>query len=478
MRCPICFDSVGEKQLKSVKWFDDPSSSQGSSGEQLNELDYELDLSSSSKVRRSLRMRLMCRPQITTLALPCSSTWPSELMSPHQAPFHFLPDIFTFSRFMLATSICVIADLTKDLDQLKAERRLLESMNDELGIVFVDSAMAKVQLEMSNAQAMDTETVQYAVERAHRGLRDIQRREAYRKDLALRDPRALQPPNDVPEELLALDSKAGTEHESREIGGRPPKQRRNVNPPPPTTSSFYYYQAACGSPIFLHPLDNRILLSHFHSYASFPDEITVEVENFSEGSVNDDLRKRCRYLALPEGANVAFIETDLEPIVGAEALKNFEGALKTRRTKRKEKVRKDDRAKMRAEEKEREKVYGNPLQWGAFGGYAPNKIPDDLSTARPTVEAQEEVDTESFPAVQQEQSLGAWGSRSFASALHGQPSAQPAQRRHEREEGREDEWDVDLAWHEMQQRGGGKRKQGRGQKLVILGGGSSGARRR
>ena len=417
-------------------------------------------------------MRLMQRPHITTLALPRSPTWPSDLLAPHQAPFHFLPDVFPFSKFMLATPSYLIADLTRDLDDLRAERRLLESMKDDLGIVFVDSAEAKAQAEMVNAQEMDTEGVRYAIDRAHRLLADIQRREANRKETLAKDPEALKRPVDIPEELLSLNPLA-----SQQRNSRGPKPRRNVNPPPPSSSAFYYYQSASGSPIYLHPLDNRILLSHFQSYASFPDEITVEVEAFSEGSVNEDLRKRCKYLALPEGADVVFIETDLEPIVGAEALKNFEGALKTRRTKRKEKTRKDERAKIRAEEKEREKVYGNPLQWGELGGYTPtSKIPDDWSTARPS--ADEEVTEEITASPPVEQSSGAWGARSFASALHASPSARPQHQQRGRADDRDDEWDVDLAWHEMQQRGGAKRKQGRGQKLVILGGGPSGSRRR
>jgi hypothetical protein len=53
----------------------------------------------------TLRMRLMQRPQITTLALPRSHTWPSDLLPPHQAPFHFLPDVYTYAKFMLATPI-------------------------------------------------------------------------------------------------------------------------------------------------------------------------------------------------------------------------------------------------------------------------------------------------------------------------------------------------------------------------------------
>ena len=69
------------------------------------------------------------------------------------------------------------------------------------------------------------------------------------------------------------------------------------------------------------------------------------MQSLSEGTVNDDLRKRCKYLAhLPEGADVVFIEADLEGVVSSEGLKNFEGPLNMHTARRKEKGRKDDRA--------------------------------------------------------------------------------------------------------------------------------------
>jgi hypothetical protein len=73
-------------------------------------------------------------------------------------------------------------------------------------------------------------------------------------------------------------------------GGRNNRRRRNVNP---STSTYY---SASGLPIFLHPLDIKILLSHFSTYPAFPDAITLRVDAFSEGTVNDDLRKRCKYV--------------------------------------------------------------------------------------------------------------------------------------------------------------------------------------
>lgn len=411
-------------------------------------------------------MRLMQRPQITTLSLPRSPTWPSELILPHQAPFHFLPDVFTFSKFMLATPSHLVADLTKELNELSAERRTLESMGDELGIPFIDAAQSRVLSQIEKAEAMDTELLRRTVDKVQHELVDLRHREAAVKHTSLNKFETMRSREDAPEELLPLSAAGAHAVTTTTSNPRSPKSRRNLNPPPPSSSTYYYYQSAVGSPIFLHPLDTRILLSHFRSYASFPDDIDIKVDAYSEGAVNAELRKRCKYLALPEGADVVFVEADLESVVGADALKNFEGALKTRRAKRKEKGKKDDRAKIRAEEKEQERVYGKSAQWDDRRGFSlPVNAPEWPSSA--------EADSPpEAPTQRQLQAAGAWGPRSFASALHASPAAAHAPVRGRiQEEAVEDEWDIDVAWHEMEQRSG--RKKGRSQKMVILGGGGA-----
>ncbi|TFK41956.1 hypothetical protein BDQ12DRAFT_696496 [Crucibulum laeve] len=499
-RCPICFDSVNERQLKSVKWFDRPvhleDDQEGTSAEAS---------SSSSTIGKtfeafpragsSLRMRLIQRPQITTLALPRSHTWPSDLLPPHQAPFHFIPDVFSFAKFMLATPTYLISDLTKDLDELSSERRLLSGMNDDLGVSFIDGAEQKVRNQIAKAAALETPVLREQVEKAYRDQREIEERFAFHARRK-QDEAAQTPASEVPQEFLALKSgsimntpapatpipaKQATPKVIGSQGRNTPRQRRNLNPPPPSTSTYYYYQAASGLPLFLHPLDIKILLSHFNGYASFPDRITVRVESFAEGTVNDDLRKRCKYLAhMPEGADVVFVEADLEDVVGADGLKSFEGPLKMRTSRRKEKGRKDDRAKARAEDRERER------ERSAVGWTEPVSIPSHYDVPEYPVEDLSAFGEE--PVAQPQASPpvvpGAWGVRSFASALHSSPSTRPASglNRGARQREIEDEWDMDVAFHELEQRnggagGGGGRKK-KGTRLVVLGGGGGGARRR
>ncbi|VDB84192.1 unnamed protein product [Peniophora sp. CBMAI 1063] len=456
VRCPICFDSVNERQLKAVKWFDAPSppedrdapaASSSSTGSYAGD--------GAPRPGTTLHMRLMERPQITTLALPRSPTWPSDLLPPHQAPWHFLPDIHTFSKFMLATPTFLTEALQADLRDLAAEKRSMLGLGDTVSAAFIDAAEQRLHDQIAKATALDTELLRASVERALAIQHDIEERAALNKRRLAEQQRPSTPATeDTPEVVTPTQ--------------RGPRQRRNINPPPPSTQTYYYYQASSGAPVFLHPLDIKILHSHFAGYTSFPDAITVRVENTAEGSVDADLRKRCKYLGhLPEGADVVFVEADLSDVVGQDGLRAFEGPLKARKSKRESKVKKDDRARVRAEEREREKFA--EANWRQTGVYIP-------AVRAPSPVGFEEESTEPAVSASPPVVSGAWGARSFASTM-----AAPAVRRQQPEH-EADEWELDAAWHELEARslggsavsngGGGRKKRGRqGQSLVVLGNG-------
>ena len=485
---------MNERQLKAVKWIDSPvavedddntpptASSSSAAAEDA--------MTATPRPGTTMRMRLIQRPQITTLALPRSSTWPSDLLPPHQAPFHFMPDVYTFAKFMLATPTSLIANLSRDLDDLATERRILASMRDDLGVAFIDAAEAKVRHQMAKAGALETPQLKHAVDAAYHALHHAEQRAAYHE--RKRQEQQPAPLEDVPDAFLASQSSAlnvsapATESQPASTPGRNPKQRRNLNPPPPT-ASYYFYQAASGMPVFLHPLDIKILLSHFSSYAAFPDTITVRVESYTESTVNDDLRKRCKYLShLPVGADVAFVETDLESVVGQEGLKNFERALLARKTRRRERDRKDDKARARAEEREKEKIVQNwnELNRHHVDAYIPPPTRRSPSPVAPDFNDFPEAGQERPSQPQRQETSGAWGARSFATAAHHPNSGarivpQRQARRAAGPETQADEWDLDLAFHDLEQRagrgGGGGRKKNTN-RMVVLGGG--GGRRR
>lgn len=94
--------------------------------------------------------------------------------------------------------------------------------------------------------------------------------------------------------------------------------------------------------------------------------------------MNEELRKRCKYLThLPKGTDVVFVEVDWDAMAGSGTgtadengapkalidrgtLKPYEQVLRARRNKRRDRERKEERAKLKAEEAEHAQRPGGP----------------------------------------------------------------------------------------------------------------------
>lgn len=396
--CPICYDTVFGRELKSVKWYDPVSVASQAEAEHPpfhleNSKHPEQDGVKDQK-EDYVTMRLIYRTTISTLALPKSSTWPSDLIPPHAAPWYFLPDIFNFSRFMLATPDYMEEELKNDMQQLLTEENNLKQLEggaqsrDDLGLTFVEAAKRKVTEQMEKVALLRTDTVQRSSETAWlelEALRDSQDRKDRREQQRLQTAQYTEATTSTSAEETGDDQgppegyvqsgggggayplpaagqrqsstpRTSATHAGLSKNNRNNRHRANINPPAPNDATYYFYQAASGQHIYLHPLDIKILKSYYDSYSSFPESIRVQIDGVEEGSMNDDLRKRCRYLShLPSGCDITFIESDLSSIMPSSALAPYAQALKKRSGKRRDKARKDDRAKIKAEQAEKEK---------------------------------------------------------------------------------------------------------------------------
>ncbi|WWD00448.1 hypothetical protein V866_007363 [Kwoniella sp. B9012] len=605
-RCPICGDTIHSSYLKSVKYLDAAAMLKASRGE---DDDDDQDISQSSHSTNvenatndshghgiigvmdgfeetleeakavdshqisedkghQIHMRLVQRPQMTTLALPSSSTWPSDAIPPHTAPWYFLPDILTYSRFMLSTPEYMLSELQRELTELKGEWDMLKG--DELGREFVKAAKEKVERQMQKVRA---ELVTELVKRSERVAREAwgeavggSRREKERKrerDRIAKEreerQKSEQEAMDIPHEFLAnsipatpipsFDNSANInippniEVEPNPMPTPTPKKSRRrgggghgPNPPPaiPPSPSYYFYQSSLGANVFLHPLDIRILLAHFKSYSLFPPTISFTTTGYDPGTINDELRKRCKYLGhLPIGTEVIFVEADLEPIVTKEVLDQFEQPLKARRMKRKDKLKREDKAKLKWEKSEREKLpidlRSTPSAFRTGGSGEDRDFA--LALARSAVEfdptqnigfqpSSASSSTSNplhypIPGTSPSNGSGIWNTNggdsqsraTFAHALHNHTTSSiPVQRR------QEIDWEVEAAWEAFEnmsmstgsrnqpddqdvdhtipshtgtsptstvresEKGGGtggkKGKKGKGQKLVLGGGGA------
>ncbi|CEH18361.1 Predicted E3 ubiquitin ligase [Ceraceosorus bombacis] len=425
-RCPICWDAVYARDVKAVEFWDTRAEA----------LEADETAGCAPGPLDGLLMRLIERPHLTTLALPISATWPGSsepLIAQRAAPWHFLPDVRRFSKLMISTPEHVEGHLRRDASELAAERRLLESLggSSEPSLQFVDLALAKVHEQMDRARReLDLPHIRKAIEKALADLADVQEMESARmlgeaskwKD---RQPSRVKPqpvlddvetpaqapdaqpkggegaaePSEGAAEWLALQSHVpaggattviglevdsyGTTTSPTSTKSAAPRTRRNINPPAPSSSSYLFYQAATGQHIYLQPLDVKVLLAEYGSYAAFPRQLKLKIQGADEGSMNDELRRRCKYLShLPMGTDVVFSEVDWDfmasqgmqqqasregnvagaeatssrsahqPIVSRSTLKPFEQGMKIRRNRRRDRERKDDRARTRAEEAE------------------------------------------------------------------------------------------------------------------------------
>ncbi|CBQ73010.1 conserved hypothetical protein [Sporisorium reilianum SRZ2] len=453
-RCPICWDAVYARDLKAVRWWDAKAAAREHEAklqeqyelervQRISELDEDnhdatsgvLNDANAPSLTHShpdmLALRLVERPNVTTLALPQSTTWPaSELDHPlipvHSAPWHFQPDVMGFSKFMLATPELLIESLNKDLQELVEEIDVLKSFGtDASGLHFVALAQNKVKDQMQKVRdELDLPIVRSSIGQARNNLKDHQATlsgQLQRTDLSRRQRKRMErsQTDEEPEvtavsvrsdasaardgtpeaalgaeEFLALRaqtqggmvshlaSDSGTasgkeDGASRAVSDGPhksgqprqPKARKNVNPPQPESSSYVFFQAASGQSIFLHPLDTKILLSHYGAYAKLPRNLAVKVGGADEGSMNEELRRRCKYLHhIPMAADVVFIEVDWEgmDLISKATLRPYEQALRQRRNRRRDKERREDRAKTRAEEAELISNQGGPAAAAAY----------------------------------------------------------------------------------------------------------------
>jgi len=333
---------------------------------------------------------------------------------------------------MLGTPETLKRDFEEELSQLLADRFEKMELGDDLGAGFVDAAIERVEGQLKEVQLLDTPSLQEAISSARKGMEYAIRRSEHTPISTPVDDHPSDDPlgSDLTAAHLYWDTPTPT--------GRNPRVKRNkANPPPPSTSTYYFYQSASGAPIFLHPLDIRILLSHFGSYASFPDNIAVPITDHSEGTVDDELRKRCKYLAhMPAGADVVFIEADLQSVVGTETLTGFEGALRARKSKRKEKERKDERNRLKAEEKAKEQM-AQAECWrvnlsassGVWRRRDAEEPRDFGRMSPPPRQSQNDQTTDgkelpTQPGGTATPSAGVWGVRSFASTLSGPASGE------------------------------------------------------
>lgn len=123
------------------------------------------------------------------------------------------------------------------------------------------------------------------------------------------------------------------------------------------TNAYFFFQTAFQSStrFFLSPLDVKILLTAFHHYSKFPEEIITVVENVHYGTVvTEELIGRYKYIGhLPLGTEIAFLDLDWREstAIPNDVYQQFVVELKQRRRKLNIKKQKEDKEKLNYEKR-------------------------------------------------------------------------------------------------------------------------------
>ncbi|KAG0054412.1 hypothetical protein BGZ83_011312 [Gryganskiella cystojenkinii] len=374
-KCPICWDAIYEKDLKSVRTTQDEH-------DIYDQGEKEIAKKIAAKQEVHVEMKLIQRSLNSTVALPRSNTFPlgtgvlsEELQG--QPPLEFYPDAMLFSRLMITTVDRITSELDRDIRSIECameEAKSYDVNSHSEEIVFFEMAMTKIQerkekvkddakflpkvaLErekvlrdhFDHAASIVTPEIELEPESAAENARPLVTYnetgpEAYELSRKLDTPVSTP----VPEDSTAAQQ-SGSEKESSDAAKT---NKAKTKTPNQLTTMYFFYQASNGHHLYLQPLDIRILKQHFETYDCFPDTITVKVLGIEETSLTEEVRKKCKYLGhLPLGCEVSFLDVALEDVVGADGVKPFEAELRLRRTKRREKEAKEERERLEREHK-------------------------------------------------------------------------------------------------------------------------------
>uniref|UniRef100_A0A646QJC5 E3 ubiquitin-protein ligase RNF10 n=1 Tax=Hemiscolopendra marginata TaxID=943146 RepID=A0A646QJC5_9MYRI len=122
---------------------------------------------------------------------------------------------------------------------------------------------------------------------------------------------------------------------------------------------YYFYQAADGQHAYMHALNIRMLVKEYGSLDKCPDTVTGKIIEKEGISMTEQLRKRLRYLRhLPLTCEFEVIELNLmPPIVSQKTIRSFEEEIEKRRRRRNKRARDEKRRERYIQEEEKRK-YG------------------------------------------------------------------------------------------------------------------------
>ncbi|XP_015221442.2 E3 ubiquitin-protein ligase RNF10 isoform X1 [Lepisosteus oculatus] len=358
-KCPICYEAVHSRDLKSVVAME----------------------TRQYLVGDTITMQLMRREKGVLVALP-SSQWVKV-----EEPIRLGDQSFSlYSKLLLASHEQVLQQVV--WEERAALEKQLQEEQDRAEACFIQAALQELQereavlmkaapedgvsAELSLSALTLNEPPSSPVLESHSSTSSskpiLQYSSAFDDEVVdLPDSVCEEPPQVPSEAPLVLEPepelksvpelKAEPDLKQEPSVPESPSKQEAV---PETTGNrpyYYFYQAEDGQQMFLHPVNVRCLVREYGSLECSPSTITASVVEIDGHTVSEELRRRHRYLShLPLTCEFSICELALQPpLLSKVTLDTFADDLEKRRRFRQKKARDERRREKRIEIEENKK---------------------------------------------------------------------------------------------------------------------------
>ncbi|CUS11511.1 unnamed protein product [Tuber aestivum] len=397
-KCVICMDSVYLVESRPVRFFAGQENTAPREGE-------------------DIVLRLVMKRMGSILALPKDGAHcPTRV---EEIPWHFAAEVMDYARIMKGTEAYMIDQYAREVEDLKIMQQEDEAMFGEDG-EWAKKAVTSIELQieaikgMGNPRGYPSDTSADIPEAEVESERKKEKRPEIKFNESEEDvplmyhvshearsghsstsiSRSQTPSQNKPEVAVSVPASESAptaklhpqdgELSASQVDARDVIRRGNGGSAR-GDAPYYFYQAL--PHYYLSTLDIKILRAAFGSYSDLPSTILPRVENVITGcSVDDDFRKRARYLAhLPYGCEIAFLECDWTDIVPAGVLEAFSAEIDQRRKRKLEKDSREERARIKAESRHEEN------HW-ALAKHRRESLVDDYEQGLPAAVATQSID--------------------------------------------------------------------------------------
>ncbi|KAK6599344.1 RING finger protein P8B7.23 [Botrytis cinerea] len=343
--CPICWDTIYSSETRPVRWYIGQEGPAPREGE-------------------DVVLRLVMRQPGSTLALPRDGA--DVLDKSEDIPWYFAAEVTDYARIMKGSEEYMMEQFGLEIEALKQQENEDELMFGEepewtrKAVNSVNDAKEKVKgiggppppPNQPTEKKPKRQPIQFnTVDENSPEMYYVQQSSTlspsavpFQLDSTVTPP--LPSSHPVP-----ISDPSQSHLGSTQQNDRPLRSKNSQSNERHSDAPYLFYQALLH--YYLAPLDIRILKSAFGSFASFPSTLLPRVERVSTHVMDDELRKRTKYLAhLPFGCEVGFLECNWTDVVQPEILNQFKEDIERRRKRNRDKEVREEKDRQRAEKAE------------------------------------------------------------------------------------------------------------------------------